>query len=95
MFRGLWAEQSTERSCQTRAWSQQEHQGLLGHGGTGQGLLVVAARAASNLLQEILIHGNEAGRESIGIKPLNGRSFLAPVFTFPLPLEVVVGPFPE
>lgn len=36
--------------------------------------------------------GNEAGSESIRIKPLGGRSFLAPVFTFPLPLEVVVGP---
>lgn len=56
------------------------------------GIAVAAARAASNLLQEILIRGSETRSESIRIKPLNGRSSLAPVFTFPLPLEVVVGP---
>lgn len=43
------------------------------------------------LIGKIRPGASGARSESIGMKPLNGRSFLAPVFTFLLPLEAVVG----
>lgn len=80
VFWGVWAQQSTERRGQTRAWGRA--------GGTGRQPCSFPELPLTYYRKYPLIRG----RDSIPIKPLKGRSFLAPVFTFPLPLEVVVGP---
>lgn len=83
VFWGVWAQQSTERRGQTRAWGRA--------GGTGPAALLLP-RAASNLLQEISIDPWEGLNPN---KTTQGQEFSCSSFYLPFAFGGGSWTFPE